>query len=332
MGRRAEQPLVNALSAQDEKVRTFAARILSRIGYIPTLDETGVAFWIARQSWAECVAVGEVAVPYLIDLLKGVHIKDRHGPVEALAKIGRPAVEPLIDLLKGEDWFARRDAARALGLIGDPCAVDYLVDALEDKDRDVLESVAVALGKIKDPRALQPLIAALEHEERDIKLAASEALGLIADQRAVYPLVLMLNDDDKFVREAAAWSLAKMGWQPENAYCDRGYRGNSAKIDGTQVHVVGRRKKSISRSGWRWYRRRAAIEPMFGHLKAENRMDRNRLHGKEGDRINAILSGCGYNMRKLLRAFFLLIFNWLFSEQETQKRTDLAVCPMLNAA
>ncbi len=118
----------------------------------------------------------------------------------------------------------------------------------------------------------------------------------------------------------AKWIL---GWQPDNAYCDRGYRGNTTKIDGTQIHVVGRRKKSMSRSGWRWYRRRAAIEPMFGHLKAENRMDRNLLHGKEGDRINAILSGCGYNVRKLLRAFFLLIFKWLFWGQKSQNRFGL---------
>jgi len=111
-----------------------------------------------------------------------------------------------------------------------------------------------------------------------------------------------------------------MGWQPGNAYCDRGYRGNNAKIDGTQVHVVGRRKKSISRSGWRWFRRRSAIEPMFGHLKAENRMDRNLLHGKEGDRINAILSGCGYNMRKLLRAFFLFIFKYLLWGKKRQNQ------------
>ncbi len=123
-----------------------------------------------------------------------------------------------------------------------------------------------------------------------------------------------------------------MGRQPDNAYCDRGYRGNTTKIDGTQVHVVGRRKKSMSRSSWRWFKRRAAIEPMFGHLKAQNRMDRNLLQGKEGDRINAILSGCGYNMRKLLRAFFLFIFKWLFFDQKAQKRAGLAVCPVVSAA
>jgi hypothetical protein len=57
---------------------------------------------------------------------------------------------------------------------------------------------------------------------------------------------------------------------------------------------------------------RSAIEPIFGHLKSDNRMERNHLQGKNGDRINAILSGCGFNLRKLLRAFFLLFPRWLF--------------------
>jgi len=49
---------------------------------------------------------------------------------------------------------------------------------------------------------------------------------------------------------------------------------------------------------------RAAIEPVIGHLKADHRMERNRLKGKRGDRLNAVLSACGFNLRKLLRAFF----------------------------
>jgi len=50
------------------------------------------------------------------------------------------------------------------------------------------------------------------------------------------------------------------------------------------------------------------VEPVIGHMKQDNRMERNFLKGKEGDRINAILAGAGYNMRKLLAAianFFL---------------------------
>jgi hypothetical protein len=35
------------------------------------------------------------------------------------------------------------------------------------------------------------------------------------------------------------------------------------------------------------------------------------LKGKEGDRMNAILSGCGYHLRKLLRGFSYALQNGL---------------------
>jgi IS5 family transposase len=102
------------------------------------------------------------------------------------------------------------------------------------------------------------------------------------------------------------------GWQPLHAYCDKGYRGVAKEITDTAVHISGKRKKSMKASLWQWYARRSAIEPIFGHLKTDNRLERNHLQGKDGDRINAILSGCGFNLRKLLRAFFLSFFQRLF--------------------
>ena len=34
-------------------------------------------------------------------------------------------------------------------------------------------------------------------------------------------------------------------------------------------------------------------------MKRNSRMDRNYLRGKEGDKINCILCGCGVNLRKI---------------------------------
>jgi IS5 family transposase len=36
-------------------------------------------------------------------------------------------------------------------------------------------------------------------------------------------------------------------------------------------------------------RRRAAVEPVIGHLKDDHRMQCNYLKGRDGDRINAVL-------------------------------------------
>ena len=48
-------------------------------------------------------------------------------------------------------------------------------------------------------------------------------------------------------------------------------------------------------------KRRAAVEPVIGHIKAEHRMGRNYLKGRDGDRINAVLAAAGYNFGLLLR-------------------------------
>jgi transposase, IS5 family len=54
-------------------------------------------------------------------------------------------------------------------------------------------------------------------------------------------------------------------------------------------------------------RRRAAVEPVIGHLKEDHRMRRNYLTGRDGDRINAVLAAAGYNFSLLLRWFAELL-------------------------
>ena len=58
-------------------------------------------------------------------------------------------------------------------------------------------------------------------------------------------------------------------------------------------------------------KRRAAIEPTIGHLKSDNRLDRNYLTGRAGDQINAVLCAAGYNLRKLLRWIVFAPIFWL---------------------
>ncbi len=50
-------------------------------------------------------------------------------------------------------------------------------------------------------------------------------------------------------------------------------------------------------------RRRSAAEPEIGHLKAEHRIERNYLKGRDGDHINAVLVATGYNFDLLPRGF-----------------------------
>jgi IS5 family transposase len=99
-----------------------------------------------------------------------------------------------------------------------------------------------------------------------------------------------------------------VGWAVGNAYCDKGYKGNPKQLGETTVHLATRRKSSMTAGEWRWFRRRPAIEPVIGHAKEDHRMDRNYLKGTDGDKTNAILAACGFNLRKLLRALLWLVF------------------------
>lgn len=48
-------------------------------------------------------------------------------------------------------------------------------------------------------------------------------------------------------------------------------------------------------------RRRAGIEPMFGYLKKEYRIQENFLSGKGSTIINVMLAATGWNLKKLMR-------------------------------
>jgi IS5 family transposase len=105
------------------------------------------------------------------------------------------------------------------------------------------------------------------------------------------------------------------GLHPRQAACDLGYRGHNYEGD-CSILIANRYRKSVSASIRKWWKRRSAVEPVIGHLKHEHSMERNSLKGKAGDFINAQLSACGYNIRKLLRAiarFFALILPSLYS-------------------
>jgi IS5 family transposase len=117
--------------------------------------------------------------------------------------------------------------------------------------------------------------------------------------------------DGHTLKGALRQVLRLVGWNPQNAYCDKGYKGNPKRIGDTAIHLANRRKSSMKPSEWRWFQRRSAIEPVIGHMKEDHRMNRNYLKGTDGDKTNAILAASGFNLRKLLRAFFWPLFKEL---------------------
>jgi transposase, IS5 family len=93
---------------------------------------------------------------------------------------------------------------------------------------------------------------------------------------------------------------ASLGASLARIITDAGYRGHHApKEQRFKVYVAGQ-KRGLTPAIKRAFRRRAAVEPVIGHLKNEHRMGRNHLAHRTGDAINAVLAAVGYNFRRLL--------------------------------
>jgi len=95
------------------------------------------------------------------------------------------------------------------------------------------------------------------------------------------------------------------GIEVKRIHVDKGYRGHNHP-NKFRVWITGQVRR-VTPTIKREMKRRAAIEPIIGHLKAEHRMGRNYLKGCDGDRINAVLAAVGFNFHLLLRWFAALL-------------------------
>jgi IS5 family transposase len=99
----------------------------------------------------------------------------------------------------------------------------------------------------------------------------------------------------------------QIGVTLQRIIADAGYKGHNAPPHHRfKVYTAGQ-KRGMTENIRRQMRRRAAIEPVIGHTKSEHRMDRNYLARHAGDAINAVLAAVGYNFRRILAWFSLLL-------------------------
>ena len=89
------------------------------------------------------------------------------------------------------------------------------------------------------------------------------------------------------------------GIEARRIHVDKGYRGHN-HAHKFRVWISGQVRR-VTAAIRREMKRRAAVEPIIGHLKAEHRMGRNYLKGPDGDRVNAVLAAAGFNFSLLLR-------------------------------
>ena len=104
----------------------------------------------------------------------------------------------------------------------------------------------------------------------------------------------------------------------KNNFVDRGYRGVTTVL-GTNIltpknysHLNNYQKQKIRRG----FRRRAAIEPVIGHLKSDYRLSRNFYKGVFGDNINVMLAAAAMNFKRMMNKWkknppFFIFVRWI---------------------
>lgn len=123
--------------------------------------------------------------------------------------------------------------------------------------------------------------------------------------------------DSKTLDELLANTVYNIGDKiVKEAICDRGYRGTkevtinnhriTISIPGQKLKRDSKKQINIKREK---FKRRAAIEPIIGHLKSDHRMVRNYLKGFKGDEINLLLAATAFNLKKWMNIYFYALFS-----------------------
>src|ERR1700704_4635326 len=98
-----------------------------------------------------------------------------------------------------------------------------------------------------------------------------------------------------------------VGTTIEQLHADAGYRGHNAPADYKFKIYTSKQNRRVTLAIKREMRRRSAVEPVIGHLKDGHRMGRNYLAHSHGDFNNAPVAAVGYNFRRLIRWFKILL-------------------------
>ena len=120
------------------------------------------------------------------------------------------------------------------------------------------------------------------------------------------------------------------GNYPKIATVDRGYKGTNT-VENTSIIRPSKplkRDNTYQKQRKRTLcRRRATIEPIIGHLKQDHRAAINYLKGKTGDKINFIMSACGFNYKKLTKKLRVNAL-WLYTKWVVKLRrlVELTTC------
>jgi len=139
---------------------------------------------------------------------------------------------------------------------------------------------------------------------KKFEFGSKVSFGVVPEANIIVGVQTFLgNPNDSITLEPTLEHIEKTcGKKFKNVILDRGYKVKS-QVNGFTVVTPKppNSKQPYSKSTMRKKcRKRAAIEPIIGHVKLYCRMQRNYLKGDIGDEINSLLAAAGFNIKGLL--------------------------------
>jgi len=243
--------LIRGLTDRDPKIRTETANVLRRIGSAanpavpiltamlkdPERDVRSAAAWALGSSRPDPKSV----IPALVASVRAEPDRRCLAAVRTLGAIGEPAVPSLIDLLKEKDPKIRWMTVSALDQIGSGAktAVPALIEALHEPDREVRYQIAEAIAKV-GPDAVDRLIVALRDRDPKVRGGSARALALLGERAkaAVPALIAALADPEPPEDPKPPRGPSSDGWGREGKPGASGYHAALEAMGTTAVTAL----------------------------------------------------------------------------------------------
>ncbi|MFR9543654.1 MAG: IS5 family transposase [Rikenellaceae bacterium] len=135
--------------------------------------------------------------------------------------------------------------------------------------------------------------------------------------------------DGHTVEKSLEQTQRMTGERPTKLAGDRGYRGRKwyssteLVIPSSPSPKDSRYQKAKKRV---LFRKRAAIEPIIGHLKSDHRLNRNFYKGLFGDAINVMLAATAFNFKRMMAFLWAYICEYIRKNIRLQKFTEVGCC------
>ncbi len=135
--------------------------------------------------------------------------------------------------------------------------------------------------------------------------------------------------DGHTVEQSLEQTERMTGKRPKRVAGDRGYRGRKwyelteLVIPSSPCSNDSRYERDKKR---KLFRKRAAIEPIIGHLKSDHRLSRNFYKGLFGDAINVMLSAAAFNFKRAMAFLWAYIMGYIRGNIRPQKFTEVGYC------